>query len=67
MFELVLMVCLFGESGEMCRVGVSPKVSQIENCEASGDRLAKKLVFDMRQSGLDGRVEWQCRKRGDLL
>ena len=65
MFELVLIVCLMTDAGEICTTSVSPKAAETEVCEAAGDWLARKLAWDIRASGGQARVGWKCQKKGE--
>ena len=67
MFELVLIVCMLTEAGEKCTTSISPKAAKIEVCKVAGDWMARKLAWDIKASGGQGRVGWRCRKKGEAV
>lgn len=63
MFELVLVICIYMEGGEICTTEVSPNDSDLETCKMAGDFAAKRLAWEIKMTGNDGRVGWGCRRR----
>lgn len=64
MFELVLIICLELEGGDVCHTEISPNAAEIEVCETAGDFMARKIAWEIKASGGVGRVGWSCRRRG---